>query len=400
MTLTIDSLTHLGAGRTADGTLVPRTLPGETVALRADGTAQILVPSVDRVSPPCRHFRTCGGCALQHATDDFVAMWKAQVVDRALSAHGITAPFRPIHTSPAQSRRREKFAGRRTKTGAMVGFHARASDVLVAVPDCQLVTPGILAGLPMLEGLTVIAASRRGEVALTVTDSAAGLDVLVQTDQPLTDQLRMDLAGFAQTHALARLTWRDDTVVTLRPPVQVFGPSQVTPPPGAFLQATSDGEDALRRAVQDIVGDAGRVLDLFAGCGTFALPMSVKAEVWALEGDAAMIAALDRGWRGTRNMKRLTATTRDLFRRPLEPDELAGWDAAVLDPPRAGAAAQVATLGQARIGCIAMVSCNPVTFGRDVAALVADGYRVDWVQVIDQFRWSPHVEMVASLTRA
>ena len=400
MSLTIESLTHLGAGRANDGTLIPRTLPGEEVALRPDGTAQILTPSAQRVSPPCRHFKTCGGCALQHAADGFVADWKQTVVRRALQAHGLEPDFRPIHTSPPQSRRRAKFAGRRTKSGAMVGFHARASDLLVAVPDCQLVTPALLAGLPMLEALTIMAASRKGEVALTVTDSTAGLDVLVQTDQPLTNQLRIDLAGFAQTHRLARLTWVDETVVTLRDPVQVFGPATVTPPPGAFLQATADGETALRDAVTDIVGSAARVVDLFAGCGTFSLPLATGAEVLAVEGEAAMIAALDKAWRGMRGVKRVTGLTRDLFRRPLEPDELKPFDAAVIDPPRAGAAAQVATLAASRIDRIAMVSCNPVTFGRDVATLTGAGFAVDWVQVVDQFRWSPHVEMVASLTRA
>ena len=228
MSLIIESLTHLGAGRANDGTLVPRTLPGEEVALRPDGTPQILTPSAQRVAAPCRHFKTCGGCALQHAADDFVAEWKQTVVARALLAHGLEPEFRPMHTSPAQSRRRAKFSGRRTKSGAMVGFHARASDVLVAVPDCQLVTPGMLAGIPMLEALTVISASRRGEVALTVTDSAAGLDVLVQTDQRLTDQLRIELAGFAQQHKLSRLTWVDETVVTLRDPPST-SPSNAPP---------------------------------------------------------------------------------------------------------------------------------------------------------------------------
>jgi len=400
VSLIIESLTHLGAGRASDGTLVPRTLPGEEIALRADGTAQILTPSIQRVSPPCRHFKTCGGCALQHAADDFVAGWKQQVVERALHAHGLEPKFRVMHTSPSHSRRRAKFSGRRTKSGAMVGFHARASDVLVAVPDCQLVTPGMLAGVPMLEALTVIAASRRGEVALTVTDSAAGLDVLVQTDQKLTDQLRIDLAVFAQQHQLARLTWVDETVVTLRPPVQVLGSATVTPPPGAFLQATADGEAALLAAVTEIVGNAAKVVDLFAGCGTFSLPLAKTAEVLAVEGDAAMIAALDKAWRVAKGVKRVTGETRDLFRRPLEPDELKGFDVAVLDPPRAGAASQVATLAASTVNRIAMVSCNPVTFGRDVATLVEAGFAVDWVQVVDQFRWSPHVEMVASLTRA
>ncbi|KQI70064.1 RNA methyltransferase [Loktanella sp. 3ANDIMAR09] len=395
----ITAMTHLGLGRAEDGTLIPRTLPGEDVALRDDGSAQIVTPSVDRVAPPCRHFKTCGGCALQHASDAYVAGFKQGIVERALSAHGLTPPFRTLHISPPQSRRRAKFAGRRTKKGAMVGFHARASDVLVAVPDCQLVTPALSAAIPMLEALTVLAASRRGEVALTITESLNGLDVLIGTDQPLTDQLRLDLAVFAQNSGLARLTWNDETVVTIQSPAQSFGPVQVTPPPGAFLQATADGEGALRDAVQEILQGADRIVDLFAGCGTFALDLATQAEVLAVESEAEMLAALDRGWRSARGLKRVTTLTRDLFRRPLEPDEFKGFDAVVIDPPRAGAAAQVATIAASGINRVAMVSCNPVTFGRDVATLVAAGFVVDWVQVVDQFRWSPHAEVVAQLTR-
>ncbi|RYH04193.1 class I SAM-dependent RNA methyltransferase [Salipiger sp. IMCC34102] len=395
----IEALTHLGAGRASDGTLVPRTLPGEEIALRPDGSAQILTPSDQRVAPPCRHYRGCGGCALQHASDPFVAGFKQGIVERALSAHGLTPPFRGLHTSPPRSRRRAKFAGRRTKKGALVGFHARGSDTLVAVPDCQLVTPRLTAALPMLEALTVLAASRRGEVALTVTESDAGLDVRVDSEQPLTDQLRLDLAVFAQTHGLARLSWGEDPIAMIHPPGQVFGPARVVPPAGAFLQATAEGEAALRDAVTEILGDAARVVDLFAGCGTFSLPLSQRAEIHAVEGEAAMLDALDQGWRRAQGLKRITTEVRDLFRRPLEPDELNRFDAAVIDPPRAGAEAQVATLARSSIQTIAMVSCNPVTFGRDVAVLVNAGFTIDWVKVVDQFRWSPHTELVARVTR-
>ena len=392
----IEALTHTGVGRAEDGTLVPRTLPGEEIALREDGSAQVLTPSSERVAPPCRHYKACGGCALQHASDATVAAFKQGVVERALTAHGLTLPFRELRTSPPRSRRRAKFAGRRTKKGAMVGFHARGSDTLVAVPNCQLVTPALTAALPALEELTVLAASRRGEVALTVTDSPAGLDVLVETDQPLTDALRIDLAALAQR--FARLTWNDEPIVTRSAPAQAFGPARVTPPPGAFLQATADGEAALRDAVLEAVGDAPRVVDLFAGCGTFTLPLAARAEVHAVEGEASMLAALDRGWREATGLRRVTTETRDLFRRPLEPDELR-YAAAVIDPPRAGAERQVRALADSAVSRIAMVSCNPVTFGRDAALLVQAGFVLDWVQVVDQFRWSAHVEVVARLTR-
>lgn len=398
MTTTVESLTHLGMGRTDQGDFVPRVLPGEVIEV-IDGAPRILTPSTDRVAPICRHYKSCGGCALQHASDDFVADWKHGIVEKALSAHGLAPNFLPMHTSPARSRRRAKLAGKRTKKGAMVGFHARGSDVLIPVPDCQLLSPEIMALFADLEQLTVIAASRKAEIALTITQTNLGADVLVGTDLPLTPQLRIELAAFAQNHKIARLAWGDEPIVTLHLPYQVFGTARVTPPPGAFLQATADGEAALLGAVVDAVGDARRIIDLFAGCGTFSLPLASNAEVHAVEGDGAMLDALDHGWRSATGLKKVTTETRDLFRRPLELDEFRGFEAVVIDPPRAGAEAQIATLAKSKVRTIAMVSCNPVTFARDAAALVGGGFVMQWVKVVDQFRWSPHVEIAARFTQ-
>lgn len=397
MTTQIVGLTHTGLGRTAEGDFLPRVLPGETVE-PAD-PPRIVTPSTDRVKPPCRHFKSCGGCAMQHASDVFVAGWKQDVVVRALSAQGLAPPFRPIYTSPPQSRRRAKFSGKRTKGGALVGFHARGSGKVIAIPDCHLLTPGLMAAIPACEALTVLAASRKSEVAMTVTDSAAGPDILVETDKPLTPDLRIALAQFAQAHRVARLTWNDEPVVTLVPPAQHFGLTPVVPPPGAFLQATEDGEAALRAGVDEITQGAKRIVDLFAGVGTFAIPLSRWSEVHAVEGEAALMAALDDGWRKGTGLKRISTETRDLYRRPLEPDELR-YDAAVIDPPRAGAEAQINRLAASDIPVISMVSCNPVTFARDARTLTQAGYTLDWVQVVDQFRWAAHVEVVASFTRS
>jgi 23S rRNA (uracil1939-C5)-methyltransferase len=336
---------------------------------------------------------------MQHASGEFVANWKQDIVQRALQAHGLTPAFRAIATSPAQSRRRAKFAGRRTKKGALVGFHGKASHTLIDVPDCQLVTPALLASFPALQDLTVIAASRKGEVDLTVTETALGPDVLVGTDKDLTPDLRVTLAALANAHGLSRLVWNDEPVVTINPPDQDFGGTKVAPPPGAFLQAPKSGEAALLAAVEEITAGAGRIIDLFAGCGTFALPLAKRAEVHAVESEAAMLQALDRGWRTGRNLRRVTTETRDLFRRPLEPDELASFNAAVIDPPRAGAEAQINALARSEIKTIAMVSCNPVTFARDAKTLTEAGFTMAWVQVVDQFRWSPHVEIVSPFTR-
>ena len=396
----IEGLTHLGLGKVDDGrTLLPRVLPGEEVAVAQDGTVRIITPSADRVAAPCKHFKTCGGCAMQHATDAFVANWKLEIVQKALAAQRIDTVYRDVITSPAQSRRRAKLAGKRTKSGAMIGFHAKGTNTLIPVPECKLLTIGLMSQFPMLEALVVIAASRKAEIALTVTETKNGLDILVETEKPLTPELRAELAVFAQAHNIARLVWVDEPVVTMQPPIQMFGTTAVVPPPGAFLQATKHGETALLSAVEEITAKANRIVDLFAGAGTFTLPLAARAEVHAVEGEAEMIAALDRAWREGKGLKRVTSEARDLFRRPLEPDELRKFDAAVIDPPRAGAEAQIATLAASEIKVIAMVSCNPVTFARDAVTLQKAGFTLDWVQVVDQFRWSAHVEVVGSFTR-
>lgn len=387
----------------ADGPLyVPRTLPGERVSGTPDGQklldVKIIEPSARRVAAPCRHFKSCGGCQLQHADDGFVADWKVEVVRTAIEAHGLETVFRPILTSPAQSRRRAGFAARRTKKGAMVGFHGQASDTIVAIPDCRLLVPEVLAAIPVAGALAIAGASRKGALSVLVTQSRAGLDIAVSDGKPLDGPLRQQLATICERAGLARLAWGDEVVAMRAPPVQRFGAADVVPPPGAFLQATEHGQQALVSAVRECVSGADRVIDLFAGCGTFALALAEDAEVHAVEGDAAMLAALDAGWRHATGLKQVTTEKRDLFRRPVMPDEMAKAGAVVLDPPRAGAEAQIAELVKSSVPRIAYVSCNPVTFARDAAALVAAGYTLDWIQVVDQFRWSAHVELAASFT--
>jgi 23S rRNA (uracil1939-C5)-methyltransferase len=396
----VERLNQAGLGQLADGTHLERVLPGEEVEPLPDGTARIMTPVADRVKPPCRHFKSCGGCTMQHASDDFVAAWKTKIVERAMMARDLPFPFRTIHTSPAQSRRRARLSGRRTKKGAMVGFHAKGSDALIDIPDCQLLLPAIRAGFPALEALTIIAASRKSEVNLTVTDSLGGLDVMVETDRDLTGQLRIELASLAEAHNLARLAWNDEVVVTRKAPDQEFGNTLVEPPAGAFLQATREGEKSLVSAVLETATGAKRCVDLFAGAGTIALSLAQVAEVHAVESSSDMLESLDRGWRHAKGLKTVTTETRDLYRRPLEPDELKRFDLAVLDPPRAGADAQIATLCASKVRAVAMVSCNPVTFSRDAAALVAAGFTLNWIDIVDQFRWSPHVELVGSFTRS
>jgi len=402
--VTIERLGHQGDGIAPGPVFVPGALPGEVVEGEIEkgvmAAPRILTPSDQRVKAPCRHAKSCGGCQLQHAHDEFVADWKVDVVRHALSAHALEAPFRPIATSSPQSRRRAAFSARRTKKGALAGFHMKGSDVIVSVPDCLLVDPKLAAALPLVEALAVLGSSRKGELSVLVTKSLDGLDVAVSGGKPLDAQLQSDLADLARAHDVARVAWGDEVALTRRPPSQRMGRADVVPPPGAFLQATPEGEAALLAGVREAVKGARHVVDLFAGCGTFALPLAEDMRVHAVEGDRGMTAALDKGWRMAEGLKHVTHEARDLFRNPLLPEDLERFDAAVIDPPRAGAEAQVAELARAGIPRIAFVSCNPVTFARDAATLDAAGYVMDWLQVVDQFRWSTHVELVASFRHA
>ncbi len=382
---------------------VPFALPGERIAGTPDGNRiaapRILRPSDDRVKAPCPHFKTCGGCSLQHASDGFLAGWKTGVVRRALQAQDLTAEFAPPLVSPPSARRRATFAGRRTKKGVQVGFHARASDTVVEIPSCTLLHPDILATIPALQALTRLGATRTKRVTIAVTQSVEGPDVAMDGAIVPDGALLATLGQLVERFRLARLKWNDEVIAVRAAPVQRIGPAHVLPPPGAFLQATEAGQAALTQAVVTAMDGAKTVVDLFAGCGTFSLPLAQTADVRAIESDAALLDALDSGWRKTRGLHLVTVEKRDLFRNPVLPGDFKGIDGVVIDPPRAGARAQIAALAESDVATIVYVSCNPVTFARDARVLVAAGYRIGTVQVVDQFRWSAHVELVVRFDR-
>jgi 23S rRNA (uracil1939-C5)-methyltransferase len=398
--LTIKRLGHHGDG-IADGPIfAPLTLPGEVITGDIDGdriaAPSVITPSPNRVKAPCPHYKTCGGCSLMHASDPFVAQFKTDVITQALAAHNLPTPLRPIDTSPPRTRRRATLAGTRTKKGATIGFHARKSGTIVPIRDCFLLHPALLETLPTLEEITRLGASRSATLSFALTLTDTGIDLRVTGGKPLDGPLRAALPPVSQ--GIARLTWGDEPVFIETPPSLTIGPARVSPPPGAFLQATPHGEVALQSAVAEATEGANTIADLFCGVGTFALPLAQSAAVHAVETDPDLLAALTIAANHTTGLKPLTTEARDLFRRPFLPDELAKYDAVVIDPPRAGAEAQTHEIAKAQVPTIAAVSCNPVTFARDAKSLIDAGYRLDWVQPVDQFRWSPHVELAAKLT--
>lgn len=404
--LTITSLGHLGDGvAEIDGAqiFVPLTLEGERVVVRptGDGRAdlvKILEPSSSRVKPPCRHFGQCGGCSLQHVEAAAYADWKRQQVIVALASRGIETEVEPLVTSGSHTRRRATFAATRTKKGVTIGYYGRASHNIITISECPLVVPEIEESLARLAEVVAPGLSRKGRAALSVTATETGLDVAVTGGKEAPDgPLRADLAQRAAAADLARLTWDGDIISERRTPAVTLSGLRVMPPPGAFLQATKAGEQSLAALVLSGVGEAKHVADLFAGCGTFTMALARKSSVLAVENEAKSLAALSRAIREqgpAKGLKPVELLSRDLFRRPLHMSELLKTDAVVFDPPRAGAAAQVEMLAQSSVPVIVGVSCNPATFARDARVLIDGGYVLSRVTPVDQFLWSPHIELV------
>jgi len=393
-----------GIARTQSGPVYIRyALPGETVtAARAGDRADLIAvvkPSPRRVEPPCRHFGACGGCALQHLDPEAYNAWKrAKVVD-ALKGAGIDAPVAAIVPCAAGTRRRLTFAGRRTAAGMLLGYHEALSHRIVDIVECPIARPEIVAKLGALRGLAAILATGPEPFRMTVTATASGLDIACEETGRLADATRLAAIDFVRRAGFARLCVGGEVIVAARPPVVMFGAVAVEPPPGAFLQATAEAEEAMAARVAGHLAGAKRVADLFCGSGTFALRLAARASVHAVESDAAPLAALDRAARLAGGLRQVTAERRDLFRRPLIARELERFDGLVFDPPRAGAQGQSRQIARSDVPRVAAVSCNPATLARDLAILVAGGYRVASVTPIDQFLWSGHVEAVALLEK-
>ena len=403
-TYKIERLGHKGDGVASGPVFVHRSLPGEVVGGDVvDGRIarpRIVTPSTDRVSPPCRHYKSCGGCGLQHARDEFVANWKQQIVRDALSANDLAADIRGLHTSPARSRRRAVFSATRTKSGAIVGFHGAQSETITAVSDCVVITKNLRDAIPLLEQATILGGSRKAEIKYTVTDTEEGIDVDATGGHEPDVALRLRLSELVARTPIARLTWNGEQIVQKVLPRVSFDGVSAPFPPGAFMQATREGEEAIRASVVEALeGCKGPIVDLFAGLGTFSLPLAKHFEVHAVEGEASLTEALEAGWRHAKGLRQVTVETRDLFRRPLLPDELNRFAGIVLDPPRAGAAAQIAEIARSNVSVVVHVSCNPVTFARDAAKLTESGYDLVWIDVVDQFRWSSHTELVSLFKR-
>jgi 23S rRNA (uracil1939-C5)-methyltransferase len=404
--LDIDRLGSQGDGiAMAEGgaVFVPFTLPGEQVtAAREKDRATLMAvvkPSPLRVEPPCRHFGECGGCALQHFEYGAYNAWKRDKVIEALRRSGVEAPVSEIVPCPPASRRRVVLSARRTEKGMILGYNRALTHKIIDIEECPIAVPEIVAAVPRLRELAGLICNTTKAFHLTVTQIASGLDLATVDSGKLTERARALASDFVIREGFSRLSLDGEIVVEPKKPVILFGDVSVTPPPGGFLQSVASAENAMAQLVCRHLASAKKIADLFAGSGTFTLRLATKAEIHAVEGDAAALAALDRGFRFSSGLKRVATEKRDLFRRPLTFRELSAFDGLVFDPPRAGAEDQSKQIARSDIPLVAAVSCNPVTLARDLRILVDGSYRVKSVTPIDQFLWSPHVEAVALLEK-
>lgn len=384
---------------------LPFAAPGDSYRLHIRGgevrAAERIGDGPNRVAAPCRHFESCGGCAVQHVSDAVYAEWKRDLVVRALARGKVAADVAPLVRMPSRSRRRARLSARATSEGCLLGFNARRSHTIVDVTACEVLVPKLAELLPALRRILgeTLSSGQRAEVSLALVGGA--VEVVVEGAPAPALAARERLVAFAGTAGLARLVWGRDTIVQFRPVAATFAGVAVELPPAAFLQPTSEGEGFIAAAVAEALAGAKRVADLFAGCGAFTIPLAIaRKRVAAYEIESAQAKALEAAVRRSAARLPVEVEVRDLERRPLAAADLAGFDGAVLDPPRAGAAAQAHQFAAANVAAVVYVSCNPVTFARDAAVLVAGGYRLGPVTPVDQFVWSPHVELFATFRRA
>jgi len=408
--LAINALAHRGDG-VAEGPggaiHVACTLPGEIVEVEplpghADRRRliRVVTASPERIAPVCAHFGVCGGCSLQHWDPARYQEWKRGLLVAALAQAGVDSTVEALVDAHGQGRRRATFHARRNAQGVLeVGFAAQRAHRIIGIDHCPVLAPAmdgaIAAARAVAEALKP--AGKPLDIQVTATDD--GLDMDVRGSGALKSDQAVRLASLAGKHRLARLTRHGELIAQGSPPTLMIGRARVALPPGVFLQATAAGETTLAALVAEHAKGARRIADLFCGVGPFALRLAEKARVFACDSNAEAVSALGRAAAATPGLKPVQAETRDLFRRPLAAPELKPFDAVVFDPPRQGAQAQATALAQSAVASIVAVSCNPMTFARDARLLVDGGYRLVTATPVDQFRYSPHVEIVARFER-
>lgn len=382
---------------------VPFTLPGESVEIAVHGKYATLIAlkekSSERIDALCRHFGECGGCALQHWHADAYHIWKRQLVVDALQEYGLDAVVSPLIECKPYSRRRITLTASITSQGYRVGFNRYLSHEIIAVEECPVSCLEIISKLGDIRKLCTLLSNDAKRFHITITHIANGLDVAFSGCIIRHESVRQKMIHTALECGITRLSVEGEVLVEREKPLIYFGDVCAEFPSGGFLQATSEAENIMRNIILNHFKKAKNALDLFSGVGTFTLPMAKKMNVHAVENNETALANLVSAARLATGLKTVTSEKRDLFRCPLSVKELECFDAVVFDPPRAGAEEQVRELAKTTIPHVVAISCNPVTFSRDLSLLIAGGYKIEQIIPIDQFLWSPHVEIIALLSK-
>jgi 23S rRNA (uracil1939-C5)-methyltransferase len=403
-----------GVAQGRDATVfVPYALPGDEVMADVDGErgtlADIVSPSLERIEPFCPYYSVCGGCAVQALEDNAYRAWKRGLVTAALEHAGVKADVDALQDAHGDGRRRATFHARIFRDGlnrpsVRSGFMRARAHEIVDIEACPILAPAMENAPAAARAIAIALQSLDKPLDITLTATMEGLDADFRGTGKINEELQQALVKVAARLDLARISNHGEIVIERRAPKLRMGRALLTPPPGAFLQATQAGEDALAALITDRIDrhakKARHVADLFAGVGTFALRLAERASVHAVESEMSALSALTTAARNERSLKDISTETRDLFRRPLAADELKTFDAVVIDPPRAGADAQMRELAKSSVPLVVSVSCNTQTFARDARILIDGGYTMGPVTPVDQFRHSPHVEMIAAFTKA
>lgn len=400
--LFIERLGHRGEGVAHIGdrlVFVPYALPGETVSVEMNGDRARLIDIVDaspqRIASICPYFGACGGCAVQTLAFDAYAAWKRGLVENALRNAGLSLDVAPLIDAHGAGRRRVTFHARMAGGRARVGFMAARSHAIVEIDACPLLVPELSGALAAARAFARILAPRGKPLDIAVTATLEGMDADLRGAGPLDEHETSALIAAAAAHDLARLTNHGRLVVLRRAPRITIGEATLALPPGAFLQATQQGEEAIAALVCKATKDARNAADLFCGVGAFALRLAQRARVSAYDSATGVIAAMEAAARSTQGLRAIDGGARDLFVSPLSARELEAFDAVIFDPPRVGAPAQAAEIARSKTPIVVAVSCNAQSFARDAAILLSGGYRARETTPIDQFRYSAHVEIVA-----
>lgn len=383
---------------------VPYALEGEVIKIKGSGPRReidkIATPSQQRIEPICKYFGTCGGCQLQHMGESAYLDWKMSLVKEPLSRVGISTEPEAILSYSDASRRKCVFNAQRTPNGMLLGFNEKSSNEIVPLDACPVLVPAINEQLDAIRDLVNSVPTAKNPLRVSVLVTKNGLDIAIEDAKPLSEAERQVLIKKTIAHKFSRMSVNIETLIKTAEPHIEIASTIVSPPPASFVQALKQAEDDMSDIVSEFLKGCKQVADLYCGIGTFALKLAENSAVYAVEESGDALNSLDQAWRDTGGkLKQVKTEKRNLERRPVTFGELKKMDGLVFDPPRAGAELQCKQIAKSRVKQVAAVSCNPNTLATDLEILLAGGFKVKRIIPIDQFKYTPHVEVVVLLER-